>query len=162
MLKDGSGRTRPGPGSHATVRLPPPPVHIVFKLLCYVAGISSEAVFPMKRPITLLVLLGAGFGLGFGLARAEEADKVLIRLEKQPPYGSYTPGPGRWYGHNKNGALNNGEARRILIRYFEPRGLRVGRLSDRKDFFQTDVYRGDVFVDRIIIHKTSGRIRSVY
>lgn len=119
----------------------------------------SGAVKAAAKPVALVVL---AFVFGIGLARAEDARKIrLIKLEKNPPYGTYTPEPGRWYGHRRH-KLNGGEARQILIRYYKPRGLKVGRLSDRNEFFQTDIYRGDVFVDRIIIHKATGRIRSVY
>ena len=113
----------------------------------------------MLKPASLLFL---AFLLGIGLARAEDARRIkLIKLEKSSPYGTYTPEPGRWYGH-KRPKLKGVEARRILVQYYEPKGLRVGLLSDRNGFFVTDIYRKDVFVDRIIIHKATGRIRSVY
>ena len=119
----------------------------------------SDTVKSAVKPLSFLVL---AFIFGVGLAWAEDARKIrLIKLEKSPPYGTYTPQPGRWYGHKRQ-KMNGGEARQVLVRYYKPRGLKVGRLSDRNEFFQTDIYRGDVFVDRIIIHKATGRIRSVY
>lgn len=119
----------------------------------------SGTVKSAAKPVSLLAL---AFIFGVGLAWAEDVKKIrLIKLEKSPPYGTYTPQPGRWYGRKRQ-KMNGGEARQILVRYYNPRGLKVGRLSDRNEFFQTDIYRGDVFVDRIIIHKATGRIRSVY
>ncbi|MBI5143269.1 MAG: hypothetical protein HZA20_13935 [Nitrospirae bacterium] len=95
-------------------------------------------------------------------ASAEDAAKVVYRLEKNPPYGTYTPESGGWYGH-KRPILNDEEAAKILSRYYETRGLKVGnKLREHKDFFQAEVYRGDTCVDRVIIHKATGRIRSLY
>lgn len=94
-------------------------------------------------------------------ASAEDAAKVVYRLEKNPPYGTYTPESGGWYGH-KRPVLRDDEAAKILTRYYEAKGLTVGKLREHKDFFQTEVYRGDTCVDRVIIHKATGRIRSLY
>jgi len=137
-------------------------LHSVIRVMSAKPALStnySGAVKSAVKPFSLIVL---AFIFGIGLARAEDARRIKrIKLEKNPPYGSYTPEPGRWYGHRRH-KLNGGEARQILIRYYKPKGLKVGRLSDRNEFFQTDIYRGNVFVDRIIIHKATGRIRSVY
>jgi len=93
--------------------------------------------------------------------RSEDAARVVYRLERNPPYGTYTPESGGWYG-NKRPVLRDEEAARILTRYYETKGLTVGKLREHKDFFQAEVYRGDTCVDRVIIHRATGRIRSLY
>jgi len=109
----------------------------------------------------LVAVVVCGFLIGFGLAQAENDEKVTVSLEEKSPYGTFTPIPSHIYG-NREKTLQPVEAKRILTNYYATKGLRIGALSQRGDFFETDVYRGDRQVDRVIIHKVTGRIRSVY
>jgi len=99
--------------------------------------------------------------VGFGLAQAENAGKVAVSLEEKSPYGTFTPVPSHVYG-NREKILKTVEAKRILTNYYIPKGLRIGALSEHGDFFETDVFRGERQVDRVLIHRITGRIRSVY
>lgn len=79
------------------------------------------------------------------------------------PYGDYYPGPreGR-YGARK-AVRTEGEARNILRMYFSPRKATVGEIKERNWFFEAEIKdRNNRPVDRVIIDKRTGRIRSIY
>jgi hypothetical protein len=79
------------------------------------------------------------------------------------PYGDYYPGPreGR-YGARK-AVRTEGEARNILRRYFSPREATIGEIKERNWFFEAEIKdRNNRPVDRVIIDKRTGRIRSIY
>jgi len=78
-------------------------------------------------------------------------------------YGDYYPGPreGR-YGARK-AVRTEGEARTILLRYFSPHKATVGEIRERNWFFEAEIKdRNNRPVDRVIIDKRTGRIRSIY
>jgi hypothetical protein len=77
--------------------------------------------------------------------------------------GSYPYGEsGRGYGERKT-VSNNQEARRLLKDYFSSRDVKIGDIRERELFFEADVRdrRGNL-VDKVIIDKRTGRIRSMY
>jgi Ni/Co efflux regulator RcnB len=79
------------------------------------------------------------------------------------PYGDYYPGPreGR-YGARK-AVRTEGEARDILRKYFSPRKATIGEIKERNWFFEAEIRdRNNSPVDRVIIDKRTGRIRSIY
>lgn len=108
--------------------------------------------------------------------RAQEERKTQERLKFnegwQPrnglrdgrcPYGDYYPGPreGR-YGARK-AVRTEGEARNILRRYFSPRKATIGDIKEKDWFFEAEIKdRNNRPVDRVIIDKRTGRIRSIY
>jgi len=79
------------------------------------------------------------------------------------PYGNYCSGPERgWYGERKE-VKTSGEARVILQRYFKNRGVVVGDIKERKGFFEAEIRdENNTLIDRVIVNKRTGRIRSVY
>ena len=79
------------------------------------------------------------------------------------PYGDYYPGhrEGR-YGARK-AVKTEGEARNILRKYFSPRKATIGEIKERDWFFEAEIKdRNNKPVDRVIIDKRTGRIRSIY
>ncbi|GEM_PF-1432824 len=79
------------------------------------------------------------------------------------PYGDYYPGPreGR-YGARK-AVRTEGEARNILRKYFSPRKATIGEIKEKDWFFEAEIIdRNNTPVDRVIIDKRTGRIRSIY
>lgn len=79
------------------------------------------------------------------------------------PYGDYYPGPrGGRYGARK-AVRTEGEARNILRKYFSQRKATIGEIKERDWFFEAEIRdRNNTFVDRVIIDKRTGRIRSIY
>lgn len=74
------------------------------------------------------------------------------------PYGGSKRGK---YGERRN-VISEDEARTIMREYF-PKDYTIGKLKNKEFYFEADVTdkHGRV-IDRVIIDKRSGRIRSVY
>ncbi len=74
------------------------------------------------------------------------------------PYGEFRRG----YGERR-AVPNSGEARRMLRDYYYSRDLRIGDIRERKLFYEAEIRdRRGVIVDRVIIDRRTGRIRSMY
>ncbi|KAA0889679.1 hypothetical protein ET418_12940 [Oryzomonas rubra] len=66
-----------------------------------------------------------------------------------------------WYGARKS-VTSIEEARRTLEEYYAGSEVMVGRITEKTGYFQADILsRGNKLMDRVIIHKRSGRIRSI-
>jgi hypothetical protein len=78
-------------------------------------------------------------------------------------YGTYCPGiREKRYGERK-AVRTEGEARRELRKYFSPGRGAIGEIKDRGFFFEVEIKDKDNrIVDKVIIDKRSGRIRSIY
>ena len=115
----------------------------------------------MTRTFTILfVLLLAVVSVNTGSAFAGqgEADANCRR-----PYGAYCRGPRwGWYGANMP-VTTVTEARKHLEKYFEGQKVTIGTVNDNTSYFEAEITDADrVVVDRVIIDKRTGRIRSVY
>jgi hypothetical protein len=78
-------------------------------------------------------------------------------------YGTYCPGlREKRYGERK-AVRTEGEARSELLKYFSSGEEKIGEIKDRGFFFEVEIKdKDDRIVDKVIIDKRSGRIRSIY
>lgn len=66
-----------------------------------------------------------------------------------------------WYGARKS-VTSVAEARRDLEEFYAGNDVKVGKIVDKSGYFEAEILgKGDKLVDRVIIHKRSGRIRSI-
>ncbi len=79
------------------------------------------------------------------------------------PYGGYCEGP-RWGWYGARTPVTTVEnARKHLEKYFEGQDVVIGTITEQGMFFKADIKdRNGKLVDQVIIHKRSGRIRSIY
>jgi hypothetical protein len=79
------------------------------------------------------------------------------------PYGGYCQGPRwGWYGARMP-VRTKEEARRHLEKYFEGQDVAIGAIEPRPRHFLADILDKDKnIVDRVIIDRRTGRIRSLY
>lgn len=112
----------------------------------------------MKLRTTLITLLfafisTAVFGQGYHGGRGPGPG----------PYGGYCEGPRwGWYGARQPVA-NVDEARKRLEKFYEGQGVVIGAITEQGMFFRAEVKdRAGKLLDHVIIHKGSGRIRSIY
>jgi len=79
------------------------------------------------------------------------------------PYGGYYPGPQEGqYGQRKI-IQTEGDARRLLLNYFSPQRTTIGAIKEKDWFFEAEIKdRHNNIIDRVIIDKRTGRIRSMY
>lgn len=78
-------------------------------------------------------------------------------------YGTYYADPReRCYGERK-AIRDERDARKVLLKHFSPSRETIGNIKDRNLFFEVEIRNKDnKIVDRLIIDKRTGRIRSVY
>ncbi len=75
------------------------------------------------------------------------------------PYG----GPWRGGYGERRAVPSRGDAQRMLNNYYGGRNMRIGPIRDNGFYFEADILdRNNRFMDRVIIDKRSGRIRSIY
>jgi len=79
------------------------------------------------------------------------------------PYGHYYPGPREGeYGQRKT-IRTEAEARKILMNYFSPQRATIGEIRERGWFFEAEIRDiHNIPIDRVIIDKRTGRMRSIY
>jgi hypothetical protein len=81
------------------------------------------------------------------------------------PYGRYCPGR-HWGPYGARRAVKTAdEARQAIEKYFSDSGqkVQVGKIEERRWYFEAEITDLDgKLVDRLIIDKRAGRIRSIY
>lgn len=79
------------------------------------------------------------------------------------PYGGYyhSPREGK-YGQRRT-IRTEAEARKMLLNYFSPQKATIGTIREKDWFFEAEIKdRHNTPIDRVIIDKRTGRIRSIY
>ncbi len=114
----------------------------------------------MNRKTGVALIIGSiGLLLSPFAARAEPGCRWR---EERRPYGDYCRGGRGRYGAN-DPVKTVDEARARLERYFEDDDVVVGKITERSSYFEADIRDADGgLMDRVIIDKRTGRIRSVY
>lgn len=114
----------------------------------------------MKITVIFLVSLAAVLTIA-DLSFAEQTEQGLV---KYPAYGyywrSYKWG---WYGA-KRIVKTPVEANEIILQFYVPQqGIRIHRIIESPLFYQAEIINSKgVLVDKVIIDKRTGRIRSIY
>lgn len=66
-----------------------------------------------------------------------------------------------WYGARKS-VQSIEEARRDLTEYYAEGGAKVGKIIEKSAYFEAEILNNDKkLINRVVIHKRSGRIRSI-
>ena len=93
-----------------------------------------------------------------GERRSRDYPSASDRRSRDYPYGESRGG----YGERKK-VSSGQEARRMIKEYFSRRDVKIGDVREREIFFEADVRdRRGALVDKVIIDKRTGRIRSTY
>lgn len=77
----------------------------------------------------------------------------------------FSPYGGPWMGGygERRVVQSKGDAQRMLNDYYLRRNMRIGPITEGRFYFQADILdKNNRFIDRVIIDKRSGRIRSIY
>jgi hypothetical protein len=103
----------------------------------------------------------------FGAAVAAIAFSITAAMGT-PSYAGERPFRGSPYGESKGygekkSVPNPQEARRVIRDYFGGRDVRIGDIREREWHYEADIRdRRNAVVDRVIVDKRTGRIRSTY
>ncbi len=113
--------------------------------------------------IQKLIIAAWILSAGLLLVPSESVSQPDCRWREQRPYGGYCRGPRwGWYGA-KNPIKTVEEARKLLKRYFEGEDVVIGKITEREWYFEADIKdKKDNVLDRVIVDKRTGRIRSIY
>jgi hypothetical protein len=86
-------------------------------------------------------------------------------MSRGAPYGDYCPGP-RWGPYGARQPVRTvEEARQAMERYLSgtKEDGRVGKIEEKRSFFQVEIVdRDGAVIDTAIVHKRTGRIRTIY
>lgn len=86
-------------------------------------------------------------------------------MYEKPPYGQFCPGMrGDPYGARRS-VRTVDEAKQVLEQYFEGTGKRIGigNIEERRWFFIAELLDLEgTLIDKAIVDKRTGRIRSIY
>ncbi len=126
----------------------------------------------MKKIVSIAITLFLTISLGekvYAEVYAEERHCMSDQMKHpsdtySPPYGAYCPGHRwGWYGASRE-VKSIEEARNILIEYCaSANDIKIGRIKERKRFFEAEIYDKDNnLIDRVLIDKKTGRMRSIY
>ncbi|HEX8947606.1 MAG TPA: hypothetical protein VF790_01520 [Dissulfurispiraceae bacterium] len=75
------------------------------------------------------------------------------------PYGGSKSGE---YGEKK-AVTSMAEARKVLREYFSKRDVKIGEIREKEFYFEAEIKdRNNNMVDKVIVDKRTGRIRSIY
>ena len=102
-------------------------------------------------------------GWGGGKHGRRWCDEECAPKGERRPFGDYRCNKrSGWYGARREVASAD-QARAILVDYFADRPVTIGPLTERPMFFMAEIRdAAGKLVDRVIVHKRSGRIRSIY
>lgn len=110
-----------------------------------------------------IALLAIQVLLPADIQAAQRCDPECESNQECRPYGGYCRNRKQgWYGgrHEVRGV---DEASALLREYFASSRVKVGSLKERETYFEAEIVnpRG-ITVDRVIVDKRTGRIRSIF
>ena len=115
--------------------------------------------------IILLILLASVFISLPEVSSAQPWRHGMYDRYEKPPYGQFCPGMrGDPYGARRQ-VKTIDEAKQVLEQYFEGTGKKVGigQIEERRWFFIAEVLDPQgAMIDKAIVDKRTGRIRSIY
>jgi hypothetical protein len=108
-----------------------------------------------------VVPLGVDYdGCSFRIAFPAEAPAAYAAdTGEVSPYGDTQSGE---YGEKRT-VQNAADAMKVLKEYFSKKDVKIGEIREKKLYFEADILdRNNRVVDKVIVDKRTGRIRSIY
>jgi len=83
--------------------------------------------------------------------------------EDASPYGGYKKGTAETGYGEKRPVTTIEEARKALTEYFAKKDVKIGEIGEQELFFEAEIRdKANNLVDKVIVDKRTGRIRSTY
>ena len=87
----------------------------------------------------------------------------LVHAKDASPYGDYKKGAADTGYGEKRPVTTVEDARKVLAAYFAKKDVRIGEIREQELFFEAEILdKNDNLVDKVIVDKRTGRIRSTY
>ena len=107
----------------------------------------------MRKAILLSLFMTMLYFCSLTFAGAEDAS----------PYGGYKKGTAETGYGEKRPVTTIEEARKALTEYFAKKDVKIGEIREQELFFEAEIRdKSNNLVDKVIIDKRTGRIRSTY
>jgi hypothetical protein len=119
------------------------------------------------RFVTVLILAIAVCSVlpDVAVARSATGPYDSPSMYRGMPYGHFCPGRGRGPYGKRRVVKTADEAKLLVETYFSSIGkdVRIGRVEERRIFYFVEILGSDgTLIDRAIVDKRTGRIRSIY
>ena len=87
----------------------------------------------------------------------------LVHAKDASPYGDYKKGAADTGYGEKRPVTTLEDARKVLAAYFAKKDVKIGEIREQELFFEAEIRdKNDNLVDKVIVDKRTGRIRSTY
>ena len=88
---------------------------------------------------------------------------TFASAEDASPYGGYKKGTAETGYGEKRPVTTIEEARKALTEYFAKKDVKIGEIREQELFFEAEIRdKSNNLVDKVIVDKRTGRIRSTY
>lgn len=88
---------------------------------------------------------------------------TFASAEDASPYGGYKKGKTDSSYGEKRPVTSVEEAKKVLSEYFAKKDVQIGEIREQKLFFEAEIRdKSNNLVDKVIVDKRTGRIRSIY
>lgn len=88
---------------------------------------------------------------------------TFASAEDASPYGGYKKGKADSSYGEKRPVATLEEAKKVLIAYFAKKDIKIGEIKEKELFFEAEIRdKNNNLVDKVIVDKRTGRIRSTY
>jgi len=128
------------------------------------SGSTSKGVHMVVRILVMILITIVLISLP-AVSSAQPWRHGMHDKYERPPYGQFCPGlRGDPYGARRL-VRTTDEAKQVLEQYFEGTGRKVGigNIEERRWFFIAELLNPEgVLIDKAIVDKRTGRIRSIY
>lgn len=119
---------------------------------------------PRKKGMKITVILLVSLAAVLTMADFSFAEQTKQGLVQCPAYGHYWRSyKWGWYGAKRT-VKTPVEANEIILQFYVPqKGIHIHRVIESPLFYQAEIINTKgVLVDKVIIDKRTGRIRSIY
>lgn len=87
----------------------------------------------------------------------------LVHAEDRSPYGGYNKGKADSSYGEKRPVATLEEAKKVLLAYLAKKDVKIGEIKEKELFFEAEIRdKNNNLIDKVIVDKRNGRIRSIY
>jgi hypothetical protein len=120
--------------------------------------------------LALIAILVSANGICADNGEARNSFVSFYGLENRVVFATDEGGERSPYGGTKNGGYGEKkavttkeEALKSLKEYFGKRDVRIGEIAEKEFYFEAEIRdRNNALIDKVIVDKRTGRIRSIY
>jgi hypothetical protein len=126
------------------------------KVLLSLAAVAGFLLFTMLNGV---VFDGSACGRFFRDAGLFGPLPAYAGEQNESPYGSSGGGT---YGEKQQVGTKD-DAKKLLREYFANKDVTIGKIREKQYYFEADIMdKSGKLVDKVIVDKRTGRIRSIY